>query len=381
MKNFLLKRFAAVLVMAVCLSSSCVDEQEINTPQNDMTAPITWNVVSSDMQGSRSMIENDSQLQDACSGGANAIGIWSAYELDGEVTKNVLGNDNGDVALIYKEDTAWDNYQWWSYGEQAVNWTIGAKYTFNAYFPMRVVTEISTSDISTFVVEYNTEYYQEDLMMAYSYVDTNLPTFKLGVPVTLKMLHTLSALRFRFSFADSDGTTYEDSDALTAFWLENTTLGQGIVTTGVLAFGTYNDDGSMDGEHIHWYYEDRPLPSTPAKPRSIYAWEDSNGVEFSSTTSQRTIATAYSTNTGGAQKYANNDGYVLVIPQEIDGTVEMCFRLRSTGDIVHRVSLPITKYEPSKRYTYDIRFGRTNVTLNLSIADWNELKSSQDIPL
>ena len=381
MKNFLLKRFAAVLVMAVCLSSSCVDEQEINTPQNDMTAPITWNVVSSDMQGSRSMIENDSQLQDACSGGANAIGIWSAYELDGEVTKNVLGNDNGDVALIYKEDTAWDNYQWWSYGEQAVNWTIGAKYTFNAYFPMRVVTEISTSDISTFVVEYNTEYYQEDLMMAYSYVDTNLPTFKLGVPVTLKMLHTLSALRFRFSFADSDGTTYEDSDALTAFWLENTTLGQGIVTTGVLAFGTYNDDGSMDGEHIHWYYEDRPLPSTPAKPRSIYAWEDSNGVEFSSTTSQRTIATAYSTNTGGAQKYAYNDGYVLVIPQEIDGTVEMCFRLRSTGDIVHRVSLPITKYEPSKRYTYDIRFGRTNVTLNLSIADWNELKSSQDIPL
>lgn len=333
------------------------------------------------MQGSRSMIENDSQLQVACSGGANAIGIWSAYELDGEVTKNVLGNDNGDVALIYNEGTAWDNYQWWSYGEKAVNWTIGAKYTFNAYFPMRVVSEISTSDISTFVVEYNTEYYQEDLMMAYSYVDTNLPTFKLGVPVTLKMLHTLSALKFRFSFADSDGTTYEDSDALTAFWLENTTLGQGIATTGVLAFGTYNEDGTMNGEHIHWYYEDYPLPSTPTKPRTIYAWEDVNGVEFSSTTTQRTIATAYSTNTGGAQKYANNDGYVLVIPQEIDGTVEMCFRLRSTGDIVHRVALPTTKYEPSKRYTYDIRFGRTNVTLNLSIADWNELKSSQDIPL
>ena len=381
MKNSLLKQLAAGLVVATCLSTSCVDEQEINTSQNDMTAPIMWNVVSSDMQGSRSMVENDSQLQDACSGGANAIGIWSAYELDGVVTKNVLGNDNGDVALIYNEGTAWDNYQWWSYGEQAVNWTIGAKYTFNAYFPMRVVTEISTSDVSTFVVEYNTEHYQEDLMMAYSYVDTNLPTFKLGVPVTLKMLHTLSALRFRFSFADSDGTTYEDSDALTAFWLENTTLGQGIATTGVLAFGTYNDDGTMNGEHIHWYYEDRPLPSTFAKPRSIYAWEDPNGVEFSSTTSQRTIATAYSTNTGGAQKYANNDGYVLVIPQEIDGTVEMCFRLRSTGDIVHRVTLPITKYEPSKRYTYDIRFGRTNLTLNLSIADWNELKSSQDIPL
>jgi elongation factor G len=34
----------------------------------------------------------------------------------------------------------------------------------------------------------------EDLMMAYRFVDTNEPTFKLGVPVTLNMLHTLAAM-------------------------------------------------------------------------------------------------------------------------------------------------------------------------------------------
>ena len=378
-RNFLLLQFAALMVSVFLLS--CSDSEHSDSFQDDTRGYITWSVASTNMQAGKSMIESDEMLQTACSGGGRAIGIWSAYELDGVVTKNVLGNDKGDVALIYQKDTEWDNYQGWSYGESAALWVMGAKYTFNAYYPKHVVSEIMTSDISTFVVEFNTETYQEDLMMAYSFVDTDAPTFKLGVPVKLNMLHTLSAVRFQFSFMDSDGTTYDDSDALTAFWLENTELDKGLATTGMLAFGTYNEDGSMDGEHIHWYYEDRPLPSTLAKPRPIYQWEDAGGVEFFSTATQRTPAVAYSTNANGAQKYANNNGFVMVIPQELDGTVQMCFRLRSTGDLVHRVTLPAGKYEPAKRYTYDIRFGRTNVTVKLSIADWNELKSSQDIPL
>ena len=360
---------------------SCGDDEHVDGIQDDTTNYITLNVVSSNMQVNRSMIESDSMLRVACSGGDKAIGIWSAYVLDSIETKHVLGNDNGSVALVYQKNTEWNNYQGWSYGEKAAEWVMGAKYTFNAYYPMHVVSEITSSDVSTFVVEFNAEIYQEDLMMAYSYVDTDAPAFRLGVPVKLKMLHVLSAVRFRFSFMDSDSTTYEDSDALTAFWLENTQIDKGIATTGILAFGTYNNDGTMDGEHIHWYYEDRPLPSTPEKVRAIYAWEDANGVEFSSTDTQRIVAVAYSTNPSGTQKYANNNGYVMVIPQELDGTVRMCFRLRSTGELVHRVMLPTGSYEPGKRYTYDVRFGRTNVAVKLSIADWNELKSSQDIPL
>ena len=378
-RYFLLLQFVALMVSLFLLS--CAESEHSDNIPEDTSSYITWSVASTNMQAGKSMIESDEMLQTACLGGSRAIGIWSAYELDGVVTKNVLGNEKGDVALIYQKNTEWENYQGWTYGESAALWVMGAKYTFNAYYPKHVVSEITTSDISTFVVEFNTETHQEDLMMAYSYVDTDAPTFKLGVPVKLKMLHTLSALRFQFSFMDSDGTTYDDSDALTAFWLENTELGKGLATTAMLAFGTFNEDGSMDGEHIHWYSEDRPLPSTDARPRAIYPWEDANGVDFYSTTTQRTAAVAYSTNANGSQKYANNDGFVLVIPQEMDGTVRMCFRLRSTGDLVHRVALPAGKYEPGKRYTYDIRFGRTSVTVKLSIADWNELKSSQNIPL
>ena len=385
MKNFLYIQPTVLMLAAVCLLMSCKDDMDSYDTPNDTSHSIMWNVVSSDMKPhkyvSRSMIENDNLLREACTDGLNAIGIWSAYELDGSIRKNVLGNDHGDVSLIYREGTSWDNYNGWSYGETAVLWEIGAKYTFNAYFPKHVVTEISTSDISTFVVEYNSEVHQEDLMMAYSYIDTNLPTFKTGVPVTLNMLHTLSALRFRFSFIDSDGTTYNDSDALTAFWLENTAHNEGLATTGMLAFGTYNDDGTLNGEHIHWFYEDYPEPSTSTQQRPFFVWEDTNGVEFASTTTQRTIATAYSTNADGNQRYSNNNGYVLVIPQETNGSTMMCFRLKSTGDLVHRVALPATDYDAGKRYTYDIRFGRTQATVKLTIAEWNELKSSQDIPL
>ena len=154
-----------------------------------------------------------------------------------------------------------------------------------------------------------------------------------------------------------------------------------MATTGILAFGTIDENGNMDGEHIHWYPEYYPEPSTGSTEKKIYAWDDANGVNFSSTTTNRTVGVAYSTNIDGKQKYATNGGWVLTIPQETDGTSQICFKLRTTGDLVHRVKLPQTVYEPGKRYTYDLRFGQTSVTLSLKIANWNELKSTQDIPL
>lgn len=376
------EKIGITLVVSMLLGMmACGVEDEKHLQLQESSDMITWNVTSRDMQEGRALIENDEILQIACSSGGKSIGIWSAYELDGVVTQNVLGNDLGDVSLIYSKDTEWDNYQWWTYGVTAAEWVMGAKYTFNAYFPMDVVNEISSSDVSAFVIEYNTEAYQDDLMTAYAYVDTEAATFKKGVPVELNMLHTLSALRFRFSFINIDNTTYDDSDALTAFWLENTMSGGGLATTGVLAFGTKGENGVMDGEHIHWYHEEHPEPSTPTTIRKMYAWEDNEGVNFTSTTTNRTIAVAYSTNADGNQKYAENGGWVLTIPQENDGTTQICFKLKTTGDLVHRIALPECTYEAGNRYTYDIRFGQTSVTLKLTIADWNELKSSQDIPL
>ena len=377
--------FFLLLALTACTGKD-VPVPEPLPEKKDMR--IRWDVQSASMGDGRALIEDSLGLQAACTvgDGDKAIGIWSAYELDGVTKKNILGNPDGDVSLRFyeqvpeiEEGVEMDNWQGWLYGDSAVHWTPKAKYTFNAYFPQSVIREISSSDVSTFVVEYNTEQYQEDLMMAYAYVDTESASFNSQEPVRLNMLHTLSAIRFQFMFMNSDGTTYNDSDALTACSLENTVSGSGIATTGVLAFGTKLENGTMDGEHIHWYGEDHPEPSTSgATVRRIYNWEDANGVPFSSTTTSHVAATSHST---GNQKYSSNNGWILTIPQHLDETTLLCFKLASTGDLIHHVHLPETTLEPGKRYTYNIRFGQSEVSVKLTIAAWNELKSSHNIPL
>lgn len=383
-------------MLAACTGNEVPVPEVVPLPEKE-DLRIRWDVQSEGMADGRALIEEYQHLQDACTWNGDvqgkAIGIWSAYVLDGQEKKHVLGNPEGNVTLRYyteeniptDEETGekLDNYEGWLYGDSAVHWTPKAKYTFNAYFPMSVVDEISTSDVSTFVVDYNTEHYQEDLMTAYATADTEAFDFDSKKPVKLNMLHTLSALKFRFMFKNSDGSTYEDNDALTACWLENTVSGSGLATTGVLAFGNMKADGTMDGEHIHWYHEDHPEPPTAANPRRFYAWEDAEGVAFSSTENECNMAEAHSTNRDGRQRFGQNNGWVLTIPQPMDGTVVLGFKLASTGELEHRIHLPAmdNSLEPGKRYIYDIRFGSTEVTVKLGIAPWNEMKSSHNIPL
>ena len=367
---------AAFMLFAGVLMLSCVNKHESPDDKRLEHTPIVMDV----MPATRAMIESDDLLKAACDPdqGGNAIGIWSAYEVEGQKVNNVLGNSGGDVALRYIERTEQDNYHGWTYGESAAYWVADAKYTFNAYFPMDVVDEITTSNVSTFIIDYNTEHYQDDLMMAYAYADTGAVGFNASAPVTLNMLHTLAAVRFQFSFKNADGSTFDDSDRLTACWLENTRSGEGLATTAILAFGTTWSDGTVDGEHIHWYNEDYPAPSAPSLPRNIYMWEDPVGVPFSSTVYEALEGTTHSTGSG---LYASNGGWIMLIPQQMDDSVQLCFRIASTDDLVHRIALPATEFVAGQRYTFNVRFGQSDVGMTLSIADWNEMKSSYDIAL
>lgn len=384
-KNWLLFLLLALLTA----STSCDDNNE---PRSTTNNSITWDVIPYDMQNGRALIDNISSLQTACSSG-KSIGIKSSYVIDGTTTTHVLGNPSGDVSLIYNTNTSWDNYFGWTYGETAVEWNIGAKYTFNAYYPMEAVnamTEITSSATSPFVIGCNTELFQDDLMMAYKYVDTDLSTFKSNVAVPLIMHHVLSALQFSFSFANIEiepesGTKkilpYAESDALTAFWIENTEMNKGLYTIGELEFGNYNEGYTINnGESIKWSCISRPDPSTPTSTHKIYNWEDVNGIDFSSSSSS-IINKAIAYSTIADNLFSQNNGFIFVIPQENDETFNICFQLKSTGDKVFRTTLPRRTYEPGMKYYYDIYLGLTSVDVGLSIAKWNELKSATNIVL
>ena len=330
---------------------------------------ILWDVQSASMVEGRALIENNTDLKEACTVGSGnkAIGIWSAYERNGEVTKNVLG-EVGDVSLVYNLNTQDDNYQGWTYGEKAVYWTHGAKYTFNAYYPKDAIQILPSSDITTFVARYNTVTTQEDLMLAFTEVST--PVY----PVPLRLHHALAALRFQFRFGDG---FIDVNDKLTAFWLENTAE-QGLCMQGLLKFGT---EGA--GEAIAWDLENSAYAEAGTP---FYQWTDATGLPI--TTSTDNMATVYTTGS-----YTENNGWLLIIPQESDGTVDLCFQTKNGGDVVHRVRLPLktgvdksgnkvdngTWFAPARRYAYSLLITPTAVEVTLGIAGWNELDSSYDI--
>lgn len=344
--------------------------------QSDMY--IRWNVKSlGQMQDSRSLITDNETLALACSPnvGGKAIGIWSAYELNGTVTENVLGNENGDISLIYKENTDDDNHEGWTYAAEAERWVKGAKYFFNAYFPKNSIEVIGSTDITTFVARYNSITTQEDLMLAYSEVDTNDASFVPSDPVPLNLHHALAALRFRFIFTTSS------SDELTGCWLENTETGKGLTTQGLLQLGV----GGI-GDEIRWALENAGYQSPGTR---FYEWNHDTGIEI--TLDEENPATAYTDNDDCL--YAGNDGWLLILPQESDGTLKFNFTTSVGGDVVHSVMLPditgidnLGKQNPNGRwyyqsycYTYIIRITPTGAKVTLSIKPWNRLDSSYDI--
>ena len=363
---------AVILQVSLVTFTSCEEE---SAPQHNDDR-ISWNVISTNMQYSRAMIEGVTDLKDACTyGNGKSIGIKSSYILDGSNYDHVLGNPDGDVSLIYNPNTSHDNYEGWAYNETSAYWQRGAKYTFNAYYPMEQVlqmSEITSNANSPFVMSCNTELFQEDLLMAYKYVNTSDYTFNSKKPVDLNMLHALSALKFIFTF------THNDQDRLTDFWLENTTSYKGLSYIGELEFGDYNEDGTINnGEKITWTCKN---PSAPSN--KMYQWEDANGVTFS----QNTYGVAYSTKANEYQKYTENNAFILIIPQVNDGTTNFCFKLKSTGDHVYSAKLPTPPnashaYEAGKRYIYEIKISSTSIDANITIANWDEYKSSVDITL
>lgn len=362
--------FLQLLVLVACNGNDVPVPQLL--PEKE-EVPIRWDVQSEGMVNGRALIEDNTHLQDACTplaldGKGKAIGIWSAYERNGEVTKNVLGED-GDVSLVYNLNTQNDHYQGWTYGEKAAYWTHGAKYTFNAYFPKDAIQILPSSDISTFVARYNTVTTQEDLMLAFKEVST-MESAPVN-PVPLQLRHALAALKFQFRF----GNGFEVKDELTAFWLENTAE-QGLCMQGLLKFGT---EGA--GEAIVWDLENSAYA---ASGTPFYQWENEEGLLITTDN----MATVYTTGS-----YADNNGWLLIIPQESDGTVNLCFQTKSGGDVVHRVRLPLktgvdksgdtaengTWFAPARRYAYSLLITPTAVDVTLGIAGWNELESSYDI--
>ena len=312
-----------------------------DVPVSETDLPIRWSVQSENIRSGRALIENRAALQTACSAGGQAIGIWSAYQREGEgLTQQVLGT-TGDASLTYETEGNW------TYGEKLAYWRRNAEYYFNAYFPKDGMTGISHTTTSL-AGTYDTETTQEDLMVSRVQVDTSADYFR-GAPVNLSMVHALAAIKFVFLIEDSDATRL-----LKSFSLDKT-----LKTKGAL---NYNTDAITIA---NW------TGTSSANESRIYEWADGNGVSFTATEE----AVPYTTE-------ENAGGHLFIIPQSCTTapTFNCTIGTNATDNVTFQnISLGTTLFEPGKNYIYTIKVNVNVLHVELSIKAWNEMDTSYNI--
>lgn len=387
------------------------DEEPIAPTPEAAPTSISWSVLPVDgMQSSRALVNNDAALQAACANGTGeGIGIWGDYDLTINGVKSTIEGFLDDVKLVYYGISATeDSPTGWDYVADDQFWELGGQYRFRAYYPQTAIRDhvISSSNATTFVINYNTTQLQEDLLVAYQPINTM--QWNLAEPVPLQFRHALAGLRFQFQLEQG----LNETDYLTSCWLQNTSA-RDFTSVGMLAYGTEdpNNNNEYNPNWLDWH-ESYNSPAT----EKMYYWKcprtgSTGGIEIKMQGSANP-ATAYTNATGTTEgtAFLNNDGYVLIIPQQSDGTVQLCFTTYEGGETVYRIPLPQvtgtstdtqrgnfsydenntlilgsaidasgTDFVAGYLYTYMVTITKTNLGMTLSIAPWNELKSSFDI--
>ena len=388
----------AIFIFVTLLVAAGCRKEPVPGGRPDTGVPMTFGVASVEsMQGTKAMIEDINDLKASCTPVTispfvlnESIGVWADYEYLGTTFNNLLSN----VELAFYDKTSGNADGWnYNYGKDEEYWQMGGIYYFRAYYPQKAIKDaiISTSSAKTFIVNYNTEVMQEDMMVGYESVHTQTAP-DLSQPVEMQLKHALAALKFQFQFQYTEGGKYYDSDKLTSCWLRNTDT-DGFTTAGMMVYGVTDDYGDYFPEQIDWSESYQPAIK-------FFNWSYPSGIEFKNEndgdgvdfdpTDEVTVATAY---TAGDGKFTQNGGWLLVIPQHSDGTVELCFTTEKGGaDNVYSVKLPSKtgtgaegadpegeEWIAGYRYTYTVSITKTDLELFLDLSDWNQLDSSYSI--
>ena len=321
---------------------------------------IAWKVTADGLDpATRALIEDYTDLRDACTAlenqEAEKIGLLGNYINEGQ-TK--VAFDNVDLWWWEKEDgnPFKDDYgddSYWNYSGEDVYWTDNVDYTFKAYFPKSKVELQPGSGANKLLVVYDTEVSQYDLLVAHKAMRA-----KSENPVNLLLKNALSALRFDFQCVEPGVT-----DQLLSCWLENVSA-NGFYTSSTLNFE----------ENVVW---PQSTPNPVGTP--FYYWEPNEPLNIRS--DKAVVAYTTPTSESKGNKYSNNSGWVLIIPQSCQnaGTVRLCFKTSTGGSAVYSINLPAYEFKAGFRYTYHVKITSTGIDLSLTIADWNERKSSYEI--
>ena len=170
----------AIFIFVTLLVAAGCRKEPVPGGRPDTGVPMTFGVASVEsMQGTKAMIEDINDLEASCTPVTispfvlnESIGVWADYEYLGTTFNNLLSN----VELAFYDKTGGNTDGWnYNYGKDEEYWQMGGIYYFRAYYPQKAIKDaiISTSSAKTFIVNYNTEGIQVNIIVSFNVILTN----------------------------------------------------------------------------------------------------------------------------------------------------------------------------------------------------------------
>lgn len=236
-------------------------------------------------------------------------------------------------------------------------WKLNKFYRFRAYHPYSgdSFTVNPSSSADNILIEYNIIPGKEDLLVGFAAVEAKVANIK--EKVKFEFQHALCGLQFKMALKNVPEIADGDKDSITEFHIE------GLIPTGTLRY-TY-DPSDVHLPIIEWiatYYDSGSYFSwTGAKEFPKY--DGSNAVNI----------------------FDGTDQMVFCIPQTCssanDKPTTVHFKTLGGGDADNSAVLPTLKWEPGKIYIYTLLVNKSDLEVVVSIKDWKEIQSSEDVYL
>lgn len=291
-----------ITLLWMLLLLACTKEPEPSPAPAPLPADdnrICWNITAATDMKSRSLIGNEDLTDDSeefaneadgrkfylqkalrtvCDAGLgkDALGIGIAadytYTSNGKTVRvEDIYNYRNNRQLKYYNPADYPQMQSvWAYSTDKDDyeyWLIGGQYTFRAFFPYSELVDKGmihpSSNCQNFVINYNSQLCQEDLMVGVCMVDTEKRRYRtegevkapqekwwshfdLGDAVPVRLEHALSALRFEICYG------FQSQGELKAFWFENTSDTKGLRTVGTFVYGSVSGSDDDRIQDLDW---------------------------------------------------------------------------------------------------------------------------------
>ncbi|MGM9780903.1 MAG: fimbrillin family protein [Candidatus Cryptobacteroides sp.] len=275
------------------------------------------------------------------------FGVWN------DIEESIGGNN------VFLQSTAQEvtyNSGKWQYSPLQY-WKINKFYRFRAYHPYSgdsfIVNASSSAD--NIMIEYNVVPGKDDLLVGFKAVEATIDNIK--EKVKFEFQHALCGLQFKIALKNVSDIADTDKDAITEFHLE------GLIPTGTLRY-TY-DPSDVKLPMIEWivtYYDSG----------SYFSW-----------TGEKEFGKYDGTN--AKDIFDGSANMVFCIPQTCssasDKPTTIHFKTRGGGAADNSATLPTLKWESGKIYIYTLLVNKSDLEVVVSIKDWKEIQSSEDVYL